>query len=141
VLDLPGLGPKGDIVDWAADGGTREGLDELIERPELRKFNADPCTLAREDRGKYVVAGLAIIRAYMLSGAKPQAEPINNYARYCASDPRSVVVARLPGSVRDDGNRQNARHDARRKKANRPTMENRRPLAQSGRRCCASERK
>jgi hypothetical protein len=31
VLDLPGLGPKGDVLDWAAAGGTREQLDDLIE--------------------------------------------------------------------------------------------------------------
>jgi len=31
VLDLPGLGAKGDIADWAAAGGTREQLDDLIE--------------------------------------------------------------------------------------------------------------
>jgi DNA primase len=30
VLHLPGLAPKGDIVDWAKAGGTREQLDELI---------------------------------------------------------------------------------------------------------------
>jgi hypothetical protein len=30
VLDLPGLPPKGDIVDWAAAGGTVEKLHELI---------------------------------------------------------------------------------------------------------------
>jgi hypothetical protein len=30
VLELPGLPPKGDIVEWAAAGGTREALDELL---------------------------------------------------------------------------------------------------------------
>jgi CHC2 zinc finger len=32
VLNLPGLGPTEDIVDWAARGGTPEQLHELIER-------------------------------------------------------------------------------------------------------------
>ena len=32
VLVLPGLLPKGDIIDWAKSGGTREQLDELIAR-------------------------------------------------------------------------------------------------------------
>jgi DNA primase len=32
VLVLPGLLPKGDIVDWARSGGTREQLDELIAK-------------------------------------------------------------------------------------------------------------
>lgn len=31
ILDLPGLGPKGDVVDWAAAGGTREQLHALID--------------------------------------------------------------------------------------------------------------
>jgi DNA primase len=31
VLDLPTLGEKGDIIDWAGWGGTREQLDDLIE--------------------------------------------------------------------------------------------------------------
>jgi CHC2 zinc finger len=31
VLKLPGLPPKGDIIDWAASGGTVEQLNELIE--------------------------------------------------------------------------------------------------------------
>lgn len=31
VLPLPGLRPKGDIIDWSKGGGTREALDRLIE--------------------------------------------------------------------------------------------------------------
>jgi hypothetical protein len=31
VLDLPGLGPKGDVLDWAKAGGTVEQLHALIE--------------------------------------------------------------------------------------------------------------
>ena len=48
VLDLPGLGPKGDVIDWTAAGGTREQLDVLIEntaRPwaaEARPNGEDP---------------------------------------------------------------------------------------------------
>ena len=58
-------------------------MDAKEERPELRKFRADPLKAVREDRGKYVAAVLTIIRAFMLSG-KRRAEPINGYARYCA---------------------------------------------------------
>ena len=32
VLILPGLGNKGDVIDWARAGGTREQLDELIAK-------------------------------------------------------------------------------------------------------------
>jgi hypothetical protein len=31
VVALPGLSPKGDIVDWVKDGGTKEKLRELVE--------------------------------------------------------------------------------------------------------------
>jgi hypothetical protein len=31
VLALPGLGPKGDVVDWAAAGGTAKDLTDLVE--------------------------------------------------------------------------------------------------------------
>ena len=31
VLDLPGLPPKGDIIDWRDQGGTVEQLHDLIE--------------------------------------------------------------------------------------------------------------
>jgi Protein of unknown function (DUF3631)/CHC2 zinc finger len=32
VLKLPGLPPKGDVIDWAASGGTAERLHDLIEK-------------------------------------------------------------------------------------------------------------
>jgi hypothetical protein len=32
LLELPGLGPRGDIKDWAKQGGTVEQLHDLIER-------------------------------------------------------------------------------------------------------------
>jgi len=36
VLELPGLPPKGDIIDWAAAGGTVEQLYDLSEREAKR---------------------------------------------------------------------------------------------------------
>jgi hypothetical protein len=43
VLYLPGLGPRGDVIDWARAGGTVEQLHALIER-EARKWEppSDP---------------------------------------------------------------------------------------------------
>jgi hypothetical protein len=40
VLELPGLGPKSDVVDWAKAGGTPEQLHELIAR-EGRPWSAN----------------------------------------------------------------------------------------------------
>jgi hypothetical protein len=46
ILDLPGLGPKGDIVDWADRGGDRQQLNELIAkarhwRPKEEHYEPD----------------------------------------------------------------------------------------------------
>ena len=55
ILDLPGLGPKGDVIDWADAGGTAEQLFALIEneaRPWVLSNGHDPapvvCTGAVE---------------------------------------------------------------------------------------------
>jgi hypothetical protein len=45
-LDLPGLGLKGDVIDWAAAGGTREQLDDLIEN------TAQPWTAEASSNGE-----------------------------------------------------------------------------------------
>jgi hypothetical protein len=34
TITLPGLGPKGDVSDWIAAGGTAEGLRALLREPE-----------------------------------------------------------------------------------------------------------
>jgi phage/plasmid primase-like uncharacterized protein len=50
VLMLPGLPPKGDIIDWDRAGGTREQLDQLIERaPEWVPKSSDDKTKATTD--------------------------------------------------------------------------------------------
>src|SRR5262249_32082411 len=43
VLDLPDLGPKGDILDWAKKGGTVEAFHELVAQ-KARPFR-DPAQL------------------------------------------------------------------------------------------------
>ena len=53
--------------------------DAKEERPELREFQKDPIAMVKADRGKYVVAALIIIRAFMLAGAGTQAKPLKNY--------------------------------------------------------------
>jgi putative DNA primase/helicase len=34
-LELPDLPEKGDVIDWAANGGTREQLDQLLEQAKI----------------------------------------------------------------------------------------------------------
>lgn len=60
-------------------------LDPRCERPELRKFDFEPVTLAMENRGKYVVAVLTIVRAYIVAG-KPKMKdvaPLGSYEQWC----------------------------------------------------------
>jgi hypothetical protein len=45
VLELPGLGPKEDIKDWAEKGGTVEAFNELVERAAKPFEEADDDTL------------------------------------------------------------------------------------------------
>jgi hypothetical protein len=64
-------------------GGSR--LAQILTQTlvDVRPFGTLDNITVGADRGKYVAAALTIIRAFMLTGGK-QAEPINNYARYCA---------------------------------------------------------
>jgi hypothetical protein len=59
VLALPGLGPKGDVIDWERAGGTREQLDALINsdaRPwapsERESVNTEPARPLKGEQGK-----------------------------------------------------------------------------------------
>jgi AAA domain len=54
VLDLPGLPEKGDVIDWAAAGGTAEKLHALIER-EARPSNRQANDEAAPLRPKMVI--------------------------------------------------------------------------------------
>jgi putative DNA primase/helicase len=42
LLELPGVGERGDLADWVEDGGTREELERLIEEWDL--FKSDTYT-------------------------------------------------------------------------------------------------
>lgn len=47
-------------------------LDANEERPELRRFGANPFGAVMGDRGKYVAAALTVIRAYVVAGYPEQ---------------------------------------------------------------------
>jgi hypothetical protein len=55
-LDLPNLPPKGDIIDWARAGGTREKLDELLQQAKPWAPRADSTTDSSSDGDKPGVA-------------------------------------------------------------------------------------
>jgi hypothetical protein len=45
-------------------------LDPKEERPWTRRFEADPVSMLSRERGRFVIACLTIVRAYMVSGEK-----------------------------------------------------------------------
>jgi putative DNA primase/helicase len=66
VLPLPGLGPKEDVADWFAAGGTREALEALVaealvaEAPSVEAPVGD----AVDTEAPYLIARLFIARNY-----------------------------------------------------------------------------
>ncbi len=76
VVMLPGLPPKGDVADWVANGGTREGLDEIAAG--VAEFDASP--------------------KFKPDAAEPEPDidrPGNQeaFAAQCSSDPVAAVMA------------------------------------------------
>lgn len=63
VLILPGLPPKGDVIDWAKSGGTREQLDALIANaPEWKAPTADDEKAEAKAREDELLAALAKVQ-------------------------------------------------------------------------------
>jgi hypothetical protein len=72
------VGPKGDMVRRTLICN----LFAEVERPELRRFEADPIAKALEDRGAHLAACFTIIRAYRAAGAPTVCEPIGSYGKW-----------------------------------------------------------
>jgi putative DNA primase/helicase len=82
-----GLRVRGDMVRRSLTGD----LDAGMERPELREFQGDPVATVLENRGRYVSACLAIVRAYIVAGRPHLKAPIASFADW--SDlVRSAIV-------------------------------------------------
>jgi hypothetical protein len=54
-------------------------LDARVERPELMHREHDPLALVRESRGKYVAAGLTILRGYIAAGRPVETKPLGSF--------------------------------------------------------------
>ena len=81
------IGFKGDMVRR----GFMCHLEALEERPELRAFQRDTLRQVAADRGRYVAAGLTIIRAYLTAGAPPVCGPFGSYPEW-STMVRSALV-------------------------------------------------
>jgi len=58
----------------------KSNLDAVVENPEKRKFDFDPIERVMADRGKYIAAALTIARAYLISGASAECEPLASFS-------------------------------------------------------------
>ena len=74
-------------------------LDAQEERPELRAFSFDPVERVLADRGRYVAAALTIVRAFVVSGARPDMVPLASYADYSATVRGALVWLDKPDPV------------------------------------------
>lgn len=54
-------------------------LDPQCERPELRRFSSDPIARLREDRARYLVAALTVLRAFHVAGRPRQTDPLGSF--------------------------------------------------------------
>jgi putative DNA primase/helicase len=57
-------------------------LDAGVEQPELREFKGDPLREVLADRGKYIAAGLTVIRAYLTAGEPRVCKPLGSYREW-----------------------------------------------------------
>ncbi len=54
-------------------------LDSEVERPERRRFDFDPRILAAEQRAELVVAGLTVLRAYIVAEGTERPSPVGSF--------------------------------------------------------------
>jgi hypothetical protein len=54
-------------------------LDPKHERPELRRFQTNPVTMVKAERGRYLVAALTVLRAYHVAGRPGQPDPLGSF--------------------------------------------------------------
>jgi hypothetical protein len=80
VLDLPGLGEKGDVTDWLRAGGTREALERLCV--DARAFSPDDGAEVAADQ-----------RTEEVSSAKPIREPENGSPAAATDDEITICNA------------------------------------------------
>jgi hypothetical protein len=59
-------------------------IDPEVERPELREFEEDchPLKLLQTNRGKYVLAGLTILRAFFVADRPKQSKPLGSFEEW-----------------------------------------------------------
>lgn len=76
-------------------------LDPRCERPELKRFRADPVAMLRRERAKYLGAALTIMRAYCLAGRPEVSElpPLGSFGAWSGLVRGALVWLGLPDPV------------------------------------------
>ena len=67
--------PTGDVIRRVITSS----LDPNCERPELRAFNSDPFALVLANRGRYIVAALTIVRAWLNARQEDPVPPLASF--------------------------------------------------------------
>ncbi|MEH2574440.1 hypothetical protein [Bradyrhizobium sp. AZCC 1708] len=76
-------------------------LDAKCERPDERRFDRNPTSLALRKRAELVVAALTIVRAYLAAGAPSQASPMGSFEDW-SDTVRSALIWLGMGDCRGD---------------------------------------
>jgi hypothetical protein len=69
VLELPGLEAKGDVIDWLAEGGTREQLDRVIEAGPKWQPQQESATATAPDDDDQLAKMLAQYSIVLVGGS------------------------------------------------------------------------
>ena len=59
-------------------------MDAKVERPETRKFDRDPVSFVEANRAKLAIAGLTVLRAWIVSKQKANCDPFGDYDDWTA---------------------------------------------------------
>jgi putative DNA primase/helicase len=76
-------------------------LDAKCERPDERRFDRDPTSLALRKRAEIVAAALTIVRAYLSAGAPSQGSPMGSFEDW-SDTVRSALIWLGMGDCRGD---------------------------------------
>jgi hypothetical protein len=97
IVELPGLGPKGDVVDWAKAGGTKEQFLKLAEAaPQWEPGNAEP---GDGGGGAAELPELIIEGSDLTRTAKQLAELIAERRRFLFNGHEPIQVVHEAGGV------------------------------------------
>lgn len=74
-------------------------LARPVERPELHRFEHDPLSAIAADRGRYVTAGLTLLRGYISRGQPNLPKPLGSFERWSERVRGALMWAGMPDPV------------------------------------------